>query len=102
MTVLCVSWFCSPAVTDVRFTHGEFDVVCHALFREERLFVALGYGVVFVAHRKISFVYVFRVRWNVTRPFSPWSAEFDGTDVDGWDGRGRTGRTLTDGTDGTD
>ena len=77
MTVLCVSWFCSPAVTDVRFTHGECDVVCHDLFREERLFIALGYGVVFVAHRKISFVYVFRVRWNVTRPFSPCSAEAD-------------------------
>ena len=64
--------------------------LCHDLFRQERPFVALGYGVVFVAHRKISFVYVFIFRWNVTRPFSPWSAELDGTDVDGWDGRGRT------------
>ena len=41
---------------DVRFTHGEFDGVCHDLFREERLSLGLGYGVVFVAHRKISFV----------------------------------------------
>ena len=30
--------------------------LCHDLFRQERPFVAFGYGVVCVAHRKISFV----------------------------------------------
>ena len=47
--------FWSLVLTDVRFTYGEFDGVCHDLF-SRKAFVVLGYGVVFVAHRKISFV----------------------------------------------
>ena len=55
MFVVC-RVLCSPVVMDVCFTYGVFDRVFHALFRLERLFVAFGSGVVFVAHRTIAFV----------------------------------------------
>ena len=55
MFVVC-RVLCSPVVMVVCFTYVVFYRVFHFLFRLERLFVAFGSGVVFVAHRKIAFV----------------------------------------------
>ena len=59
MFVVC-RVLCSPVVMVVCFTYVVFYRVFHFLFRLERLFVAFGSGVIFVAHRKIAFVHVWR------------------------------------------